>query len=202
MTALFSQRTNQTPRRAKLSLKDRVWAFHLAHMSKPVEDRPIYQEMLNGHVRRILEFGLGFGDRSVRLIETASRFCDARDIYYTGVDLFEGRDSSQGAGLALKLAHKKLIRTGAHVRLVPGDAFSGIARIANSLKGVDLVVISGDQPLEILDRAWFYFPRMLHAQTQIFLQKPCQAGESAPYDRIGTNEIAIWAGRTQRLRAA
>ncbi len=185
-----------------MSLKNRVWAFHLAHMSKPVEDRPIYQALLSGRVRRILELGLGFGDRSVRLIETASRFCDARDVHYTGIDLFEGRDTSHEAGLTLKLAHQKLARIGAHVRLMPGNTLSGVAHIANSLKGLDLVVISGDQLPESLDRAWFYFPRMIHSQTQIFLQKPSQPGESAPYDRIGADEIAIWAGRTHRLRAA
>jgi hypothetical protein len=185
-----------------LSLKDRVWAFHLAHMSKPVEDRPIYQELLNGQVRRILELGLGSGDRTVRLIDTASRLCEARDIYYTGVDLFEGRDSSLGTGLTLKGAHQKLSQTGAHVRLVPGDAFSGVARIANSIQNVDLVVISGDQPAEILNRAWFYLPRMMHAESQVFLQKPCEPGNDAPYDRINAEEIAIWAGRTQRRLAA
>lgn len=171
-------------------------------MSKPVEDRPIYQEILKGQVRRILELGLGSGDRTLRLIDTASRLCDARDIYYTGVDLFEGRDAAQGPGLTLKSAHQKLSQTGAHVRLVPGDAFSGVARIANSFQNVDLVVISGDQPAEILNRTWFYFPRMMHAGTQAFLQKPCKPGDDAPYDRIGAEEIAIWAGRTQRRLAA
>ncbi len=185
-----------------MSLKDRVWAFHLAHMSKPVEDRPIYQALLSGRVRRILELGLGFGDRSARLIETASRFCDAREVHYTGVDLFEGRATSQGVGLTLKLAYQKLARTGAHVRLMPGTTYSGGAQIANSLKGLDLVVISGDQLPESLDRTWFYFPRMIHSQTLVFLQKPCQPGEAASYNRIGADEIAIWAGRTQRMRAA
>ena len=185
-----------------MSLKDRVWAFHLAHMSKPIEDRPIYQEILKGQVRRILEVGVGLGDRSARLIETASRLCDARDVYYTGVDLFEGRDVSHGVGLTLKTAHQKLTKTGAHVRLVPGDAFSGVARIANSLQELDLVVISGDQPAEILNRAWFYFPRMIHGRSQVFLQKPCELGDEAAYNRIDSEEIAIWAGRTQRRLAA
>ncbi len=185
-----------------MSLKDRVWAFHLARMSKPVEDRPLYQEVLKGRVRRILELGLGSGDRSIRLIETASHFWDPREIYYTGVDLFEDRGPMARAGLSLKVAHQRLTRTGAHVRLAPGDAFSGVARIANSLQAVDLVVISGDHPPGTLDRTWFYFPRMIHDQTQVFLQKPCESGESAPYDRVDAKEIAIWAGRTQRLRAA
>ena len=185
-----------------MSLIDRVRAFHLAHMSKPVEDRPIFQWILKGHVKRILELGLGRGDRSVRLIETASKLHDPRAIYYTGIDLFEGRDSSLDAGLTLKVAHQRLAQTGVHVRLVPGDAFSGVARIANSLKDVDLVVISGDQPGETLNRAWFYFPRMIHAASQVFLQKPCEPGEIAPYDCIGAEEISIWASRTQRRIAA
>jgi hypothetical protein len=171
-------------------------------MSKPAEDRPIYQELLNGQVRTILELGVGFGNRSVRMIETAAHFCDAREVYYTGIDLFESRNSSRGAGLTLKLAHRTLTRTRAQIRLVPGDPFSGVAQIANSLNEVDLVVISGDERSDALDRAWFYFPRMIHGGTQVFLQKPCRSGEAAPYDRIAPDEIAIWASRTQRFRAA
>lgn len=185
-----------------MSLKDRVWAFHLARMSKPAEDRPIYQAMLKRQVRHILEIGLGSGERSERLIETATHFCDPREIHYSGVDLFEGRHSSQAVGLSIKAAHQKLIRTGAHVRLVPGDAFSAVARIANSLKRLDLVVVSGDIPAEILDRTWFYFPRMIARHTLVFLQKPCKSGEAAPYDCVAPTEIAIWAGRTRWQRAA
>jgi hypothetical protein len=185
-----------------MSFKDRVWAFHLSHLSKPAEDRPIYQELLKGRVKRILELGVGLGNRSVRMIETAAHASHAREVCYTGVDLFESRISAPGSGLSLKIAYQKLVTTGAHIRLVPGDAFSAIARIANSLQGVDLAVISGDQPPEILRQVWFYFPRMLHAQSQVFLQKPCQSGESAPYDRVGTKEIAVWAGQTTRRHAA
>ena len=185
-----------------MSIIDRVWAFHLAHMSKPAEDRPIYQQILKGHVRRILELGLGVGERSLRLIETASKVHGAREVYYTGIDPFEGRDSLEGMGLTLKGAHQKLTQTGAHVRLVPGDAFAGVARIANSLKDVDLVIVSGDQPADVLNRTWFYFPRMIHADSRVFLQKPCGPGEIAPYDEIGAKEIAVWAGRTQRRAAA
>jgi len=171
-------------------------------MSKPAEDRPIYQEMLKGQVTRILELGIGLGDRSVRLLEAAAHFHDAREIHYTGVDLFEGRERSCDVGLSIKQAYRKLARTGTHIRLVPGDAFSAVARIANSLRELDLVVISGDQPAEVLDRTWFYFPRMIDDQTQIFLQKPGHPGEPSPYDRVRADEIAVWAGHTHRARAA
>lgn len=183
-----------------MSIKDRVWAFHLLHISKPIEDRPIYQEIVAGHVRHILELGLGSGERSLRLIEVASRCCSAREIHYTAVDPFESRGGE--GSLPLKVVHQKLSRTGAHIRLIPGDAFSGVARIANSLHGIDLVVVSGDQAPELLERAWFYFPRMLHNQSKLFLQKPCRPGQIAPYDQIGPEEIAIWANRTSRRRAA
>lgn len=185
-----------------MSLKHRVWAFHLAHMSKPAEDRPIYQEILKGQVTRILELGIGLGDRSVRLLEAAAHFHDAREIHYTGVDLFEGREPSLSAGLSIKQAYRKLARTGAQIRLAPGDAFSAVARIANSLRELDLVVISGDQPAEVLNRTWFYFPRMIDDQTQVFLQRPGKPSEPSPFDRISADEIAVWAGRTNRLRAA
>jgi hypothetical protein len=185
-----------------MSLRDRVSAFCLANISKPAEDRPIYQELLKGKARKILELGVGLGERSARLIETTARSFDPREIHYTGIDLFEARDADQGPGLSLKAAHRKLTPTGAHVRLVPGDAFSGIAQVANALGQVDLVVISGCQDRALLDQAWFYFPRMIHAATPVFVQKPCRSDEVAAYALIESDEIAIWAGRTQRRRAA
>ncbi|MHB8902902.1 MAG: hypothetical protein ACYC6Y_29430, partial [Thermoguttaceae bacterium] len=61
---------------------------------------------------------------------------------------------------------------------------------------------SGDQPSEILNRAWFYFPRMLHPESQVFLQRPCAPGGLAPYDRLGLAEIAARAGQMRHRRAA
>jgi len=171
-------------------------------MSKPTQDRPVYQELLKRDVRSILEVGIGVADRSVKMIEAAACPGDVRQVSYCGVDLFEARRRADGPGLSLKAAHQKLASTGARVRLVPGNAFSGIARVANQLTQVDLVLISGCQPRELLDQAWFYFPRMLHDRAVVYLQKPCRAGESTAYDRVPADEIAIWAGRTRRSRAA
>ncbi len=190
------------PRRANLSLKERVWTFHLAHLSKPAEDRPVYQELLKGRTTRILEVGVGPGQRATRMIQIASHFRTGPEISYTGIDLFEARDPSQGRGLTLRLAHRLLAQTGARVRLVPGDAFSGVAQVANALAGTDLIVISGCQDPDLVDRAWFYFPRMIHQQSVVFLQKPCRAGEFAGYERIEPAEIEALAARKRHLRAA
>jgi hypothetical protein len=185
-----------------LSLKERVWTFHLAHLSKPAENRPIYQELLKGRTTKILEVGVGLGQRAAQIIQIASRLQVGTEINYTGIDLFEARDPSQGPGLALRQAHRLLAQTGARIRLAPGDAFTGVAQVANALAGTDLIVISGCQDRELVDRAWFYFPRMIHQHTAVFLQNPCQTGQSAPYERILPAEIEALAARKRHLRAA
>lgn len=185
-----------------MSIKDRAWAFHLAHLSKPIENRPIFQEILKGSIRRILEVGVGKGERSERIIRAAARFRPAGELSFTGIDLFEARRSTHGVGLPLKLVYRMLAKTGAKIRLVPGDAFSGIVRVANSLPCTDLIVISGCQERQLLDKAWYYFPRMMHDRTVVFLQKPCRIGESAPFDRIDAAEISIWSRRARPARAA
>ena len=135
-----------------------------------------------------------------QIIQIASRLQVGTEINYTGIDLFEARDPSQGPGLALRQAHRLLAQTGARIRLAPGDAFTGVAQVANALAGTDLIVISGCQDRELVDRAWFYFPRMSHQHTAVFLQNPCQTGQSAPYERILPAEIEALAARKRHLR--
>jgi hypothetical protein len=57
------------------------------------------------------------------------------------------------------------------VQLVPGDAFTALARTANALADTDLIVISADQDAAALDLSWFYLPRMLHAASQVVVAR-------------------------------
>ncbi len=76
-----------------------------------------------------------------------------------------------GTGLSLKEAHRSFKTLGVAIQLVPGDPFSALARTANALREIDLVLISADQDAESLDRAWFYLPRVLHATSVVFLEQ-------------------------------
>lgn len=148
-----------------MSVTNRVRLLYLCHLSKPVQNRPVYQAIRRQGTRRIVEIGLSDGQRARRLIEVAAFATPLDQIEYTGIDLFEANPNRPH--LTLKDAHRLLKATGARVRLLPGDPHSVLARAANSLAGTDLLLISADQDPESLERAWFYVPRMLHGRSLV-----------------------------------
>ena len=139
----------------------------LAYLSRPTADRFVYRLIRRKSLRSIVEIGLGSGMRAQQMIAQASRHGEVR---YTGIDLFEARPQDQ-PGIPFKEAHRALSRLRAKVRLVPGDPFCALARCANDLTGTDLLVISGDQDAEALQRTWFYVPRMLHSDSVVCWEK-------------------------------
>lgn len=144
--------------------------LYLAYFSQPASDRSLYRAIRRNKVRRILEIGVGTGDRALRMINLALRGKSAEPVEYAGIDLFESRQEHDG--LSLKLAHRKLSQTAARIRLVPGDVYSALARTANVLANqIDLIVISADQDPGSLAKAWFYVPRMLHAQSLVYREE-------------------------------
>lgn len=178
----------------------RVRLFYLLHLSQPAVDRPVYRTLKDRPVRSILEMGIGDGQRALRILELASQHCPASEIRYTGVDLFEANPSGE-AHLSLKEAHRLLKATGAKIQLLPGDPFMALSRAANSLTGIDLVLISAGQDEDALARSWFYLPRMLHDRSQVFFQKKTAKGEVA-VRQLTMGEIADLAGTALRRQAA
>ena len=142
--------------------------FYLSHLSSPAADRLIYREIRRQKAHKILELGIADGRRAMRMIDLAGRYHPSEDIQFTGLDLFEDRSSADGPGVTLKMAHRLLKATGARVRLIPGDPFSGLSQVANSLGQVDLIVISPRLDPRNLAKAWFYIPRLLHGRSQVF----------------------------------
>ena len=149
-------------------------------------------------VRRILEVGIGVGQRASRMIEMAGRFHSSPDIRYVGIDPFEARSAMDGPGVTLKMAHRLLHATGAQVQLIPGDPFAALSRTANSLGRIDLMVVSGRLDPRQLARAWFYVPRLLDEQSAVLLEKLLPGGQTsvrlATADEIQTLSTAA-AGR-------
>lgn len=156
---------------------------YLTHLSRPAQDRLLYRTIRKQRAKRILEIGVGLGCRSQRMIEMATRVHQPDDVHFVGIDLFEARPP-HSAGLTLKRAHRLLKATGAQIRLVPGQPFDALIRTANSLPNLDLIVISADQDDESLERAWFYFPRMLHAQSVVYREK------ARGYEPVQPTEVA------------
>lgn len=78
---------------------------YLALLSQPASDRPIYRELRQHPVQRIVELGIGSGVRAQRMIELLASLQPDKPLSYTGIDLFEARSTGH-AGMSLKTAHK------------------------------------------------------------------------------------------------
>ena len=177
----------------------RLRLFYLLHLSKPASDRLIYREIRRQKPRKIVEIGMGTGQRAAKMIELLREFRDARNICYTAIDLFEARAVADGPGISLRQAHCLLKATGARIQLAPGTAGEALSRIANSLSQVDLLVISGHVPAEQIARAWFFVPRMSHPGTQVFQETLTNGSTSTRL--LELNEIARLAAQGQRRAA-
>jgi hypothetical protein len=160
-----------------LRLFSRLRSLQLAHFSKPIGDRPLYRAIATGKVRSILEIGLGPTVRSLRMIELAQRLAAGDAIRYVAIDLFEGRPKSSAPGLSLKEAHRVLKATGAKLQLIPGDPASALARSANSLQKIDLILIAAHHDEASMARAWFYLPRMLATHSAVYLEESAAGAE-------------------------
>ncbi len=174
--------------------------IYLAHFSKPVADRALYQAIRRLPARRILEIGIGSADRTMRLVRLAKQAAGDQPVRYVAIDLFEGRGADLPKGLSLKETHRMLAPTDVQVQLIPGDASQALARAANSLADMDLVLISAQRDVAPLGSGWFYVPRMLHPGSQVFLETRNAAGEPS-LRLVPSAEIELLA-KGARRRAA
>jgi SAM-dependent methyltransferase len=175
----------------------RLRLFYLLHLSKPASDRLVFREIRRLKSRKVVEIGLGPGQRAIHIIELLREFHEVRDIHYTGIDLFEARTAADGPGISLREAHCLLKATGARIQLVPGSVGEALSRIANGVSQVDVVVISAGIRPEQLSQAWFFLPRMIHAQTRVF-QETVTAGGNTGIRLLEAREVEQLAAQGQR----
>ena len=179
-----------------------VWTACFSNgCTKPAADRSVEIAIKRHRPRRILEIGLGDGERARRMITLAQRYQGRHEVHFTGIDLFEDRHGELNP-LSLKDAYRQLRSTAARVRLIPGDAYGALVRTANSLSQIDLVMISADVNKGSLAAAWFYLPRTLATGAVVLW-----ADGSLPdgeYREVPRAEIAAAARplRAMRRRAA
>jgi hypothetical protein len=173
----------------------RLRLLYLSYLSKPASDRPIYRALQRQKAQKVLELGIGIGQRAIRMIEVASRFHPIREIQFVGMDLFEARSSADGPGVTLKMAYRLLNATRARVQLVPGDPLTGLMRVANALGQVDLMVISSRLDPGQLRKAWLYVPRLLHERSQVFLERTLAGGRTSVrlLERSEIEQLAVAA---------
>ena len=176
-------------------------SIHLSYLSTPASDRPVYRAVCRRKARRVLELGVGVGQRATRMIEAAGRFHPQREIFYCGLDPFEARSAVDGPGVTLKMAHRLLSATGARIQLVPGDPCEGLTRTANRLGEVDIVVIASRLDPKRLGRAWFYVPRLLHEKSEVFLESILPGGRKS-LRLLPRSEIEALASAAADRRAA
>ena len=156
--------------------------FKMTWLDKPVADRSIYKLIKRREIRSIVEVGLGDGSRCEKLIAVAQKFTEEK-VRYTGVDLFDARQSS--TPLKLIEMHRRLKGVDAKTQLVPGDIGSALPRIANSHLRTDLILISSGFDRDQFSEVKSFLPRMLHASSIVLLQTK----EEAEFKKLSRLEI-------------
>lgn len=185
------------PGNVAVSLLQRCKYWYLSNFAKPVADRLLYKKLKTRAVASIVEIGVGQGERITGLTKVMQLLRPDVKVRYTGIDLFEGR--AQGSpGLELREAHRRFSGLGLKVQLAPGDAFSSLARLANSLAGTDWVFISADQDPEAVSRAMRYLPRMLGPESIVFVEERSAGGELLRYQELRKVEIEAKAATQAR----
>ena len=144
-------------------------SLFLSYLSRPSGERRLYREAIRRRPKTLLELGIGSGIRAVRLIEIASWWTPAPELEYTGIDLFESRQDSDGPGMTLKGAYQTLRATGAKVRLLPGTAKATLSSIVGSIRPLDFVVASNEDDLTTLADAIRFYPKVLGPDTRFFV---------------------------------
>lgn len=186
-----------------MSIGSLIRGIWLLYLSQPPADRTLYKAVKRKPIRSVVEIGIGCGLRTQRLLDVLSWRAANLPLQYAGIDLFEARASNQ-PGLALKKAFNDLRRPGVQVKLVPGNPYDALVRVANGLSGTDLLIISADQDQESLHRAWTYVPRMLHSDSLVFQEESDSASGKRKYRQLTLLNVqrnAALAARTIRRAA-
>lgn len=179
-----------------------IRSTYLLYLSQPAADRPLYKAIKGRRIRSVVEIGIPPGERTARLLEVAAWLPENLPLRYTGIDPFELRPQGQPR-LALKEAFHRLRFPGVRVQLVPGDPHSALSRCANSLSQTDLLLISANQDQAALERAWLFVPRMLHAESLIFVQDGDPQSGKTSYRQLRLLDVERLAATASRnLRRA
>lgn len=171
-----------------MSFSNGLRYLHLAYLSRPAENRPLYRAIRRHRVRRIVEVGVGSMERAVRMILLASQFNSPSKVRYTGLDRFELREP-EAEPLSLKDAYRELRVTDAQVKLVPGIPAQSLVRVANSLMNTDLVLISAAERDMVADEAGYYLPRLLHDKSIVFEERADAEENSTSWHQLTPFEI-------------
>ncbi len=182
-----------------MSVADRLRLAYWILFSQPARDRPLLRLIKCRGVLRILEVGMGTGERARRMIDIARLASPHKGVFYAGIDLFEERSAADGPGMPLKEAYCRLRGNGVRVQLIPGDPLASLAQTANSLGRFDLVVISRWPTRDTLGGAWLFLPRILRPTALVFREQDAPSGA---LEQLTPAEIGRLAMPPRARRAA
>ena len=184
----------------KLAENSRMNYYFLAYLSRPKADRKLYRMIRRSATLRIVEIGIASPSRTQRMLYVAADLHGAEAVRYTGIDTYDDRPDG-APPLALKDVYRQLRATGAHIRLVPGDPLTALARTANLLPETDLLLLTAHIDAATLHGAWFYVPRMLHTGSLVVREETTAMGRST-FRTLTHAEIEQRATTVRRRRAA
>lgn len=179
---------------------NRLRFFYLSYLSYPASDRFLYRLVFRHPPSSILEIGLGGVLRAQRLLEVIRQRVPLDSILYTGIDLFEASPPQFGKTPPLKDVYRTLRQTGARIRLYPGDPWTVFSQRANYLGPVDLLLVSSQVDPKSMAKAWFYIPRMLHADSLVFVEH--RAGQKRLFRKINVASLQAWTESRKISKAA
>ena len=176
---------------------------YLLYFSQPSGDRVLWKAIQRSGVRSIVELGIGFSGRTKRLLEVAGWKASPEPLRYTGIDLFEARPAGQ-PGMSLKEAYAEFRRPDVKIQLVPGDPNMALRRVANSLTGTELLLVSVSQDRDSLAAAWNWVPRMLTDASLVFVEEAGAKAWTTVWKQVPVEEVrkmGASAGRSLRRAA-
>ena len=161
-----------------MSIIKQIRLLYLCYFSRPRSQRVVYRAIRRYRVRKMVELGVGTARRALRMIEAAKQRAPGEETHYVGIDRFEGRSPSDEPGLTLKAAHRLLTGKATRVQLLPGNPCEALARAANSLGKVDLLIVPEELESAEAARVWFFVPRMLHERSVVFVERKPVDGQT------------------------
>jgi hypothetical protein len=192
---------------ASVNLGRLLRSAYLLYFSQPASDRTLFRAIHRRPIRTIVEMGISLAGRTPRVLEIARWRQSDQPLRYTGIDLFEARPADQPQ-LTIKQANASLRQPEMQLQLVPGDPATALRRMANSLVGTDLLIISANQDRDSLAAAWTWMPRMLTADSLIFVEEPAaKPSETAKpaenqWRRLSLADVQALAAPSKRMRRA
>ena len=106
--------------------------------------------------------------------------------------------------MSLKEAYAEFRLPDVKVQLVPGDPNMALRRVANSLSGTDLLLISINQDRDSLAAAWNWVPRMLTESSLVFVEEAGAKSGTTAWKQLSVEDVrklGATAGRSLRRAA-